>query len=45
MEIGQIGGIGARVIVITAVEQERGTELDLVRTQHHLVMECKLTEN
>ena len=45
MEIGQIGEIGARAIVITVLEQERGTELDLVPTQHHLVLECKTTEN
>ena len=45
MEVGQIGEIGARVIVITALEQEHGTELDLVQTQHRLVMECKTTDN
>ena len=45
MEIGQIGEIGARVIVITVVEQEQGTELDLVQTQHLLVMECKTTDH
>ena len=45
MEIGQIGEIGARVIVITVLEQEHGTEIDLVQTQHHLVMECKLTDH
>ena len=45
MEIGQIGEIGARVIVITVLELEHGTELDLVQTQHHLVMECKITDN
>ena len=45
MEIGQIGEIGARVIVITALEQEHGTEQDLVPTQHHLVMEGEITEN
>ena len=45
MEIGRIGKIGARVIVITVMEQEHGTELDLVPTQHLLVMEGKITEN
>ena len=45
MEIGQTGEIGARVIVITVMEQEHGTELDLVQTQHLLVMECKTTDN
>ena len=45
MEIGQIGEIGALVIVITVLEQEQGTEIDLVPTQHHLVMECKITDN
>ena len=45
MEIGQIGEIGAHVIVITVLEQEHGTELDLVPTQHHLVMECKITDS
>ena len=44
MEIGQIGEIGARVIVITVLEQEHGTEQDLVPTQHLLVMECKMTD-
>ena len=44
MEIGQTGEIGARVIVITALEQEHGTELDLVLTQHHLVMEGKIPD-
>ena len=39
MEIGQIGEIGARVIVIIVLEQEHGTELDLVPTQHLLVSE------
>ena len=34
MEIGQIGEIGVHVIVITVLEQEHGTELDLVPTQH-----------
>ena len=45
MEIGKIGEIGALVIVITAVEQEHGPELDPVLTQHHLVMECKKTDD
>ena len=45
MEIGQTGEIGASVIVIIILEHERGTELDLVPTQHHLVMECKITDN
>ena len=31
MEVGQTGEIGARAIVITVLEQERGTELDLVQ--------------
>ena len=41
MEVGQIGEIGARVIVITVLEQEHGTELDLVPIQHLLVSEGK----
>ena len=45
MEIGRIGEIGARVIVITAVEQEHGPELDLVPAQHHIVMEGKITDD
>ena len=45
MEVGQTGEIGARVIVITVLELEHGTELDLVQTQHHLVMECKITDD
>ena len=45
MEVGQIGGIGARVIVITVLEQEHGTELDLVPTQHLLVMESKIIDH
>ena len=45
MEIGQIGKIGARVIVITVLEQEQETEIDLVPTQHHLVMEGKITDD
>ena len=44
MEVGQTGEIGARAIVITVLEQEHGTEIDLVPTQHLLVMECKLTD-
>ena len=44
MEIGQIGEIGARVIVITVLELEQGTEIDLVPTQHHFVMESKIKE-
>ena len=43
MEIGHIGEIGARVIVITALEQEHGTELDPVPIHHHPAMECKIT--
>ena len=34
MEHGLTGITGAHVIVITVLEQEHGTELDLVRTQH-----------
>ena len=45
MEIGQTGEIGARVIVITVLEQEHGTELDLVPTHHHFAMEGKKTYN
>ena len=41
MEIGRLGENGARVIVITVLEEEQGTELDLVPTQHHFVMEGK----
>ena len=41
MEAGQIGGTGARVNVITVLEQEHGTELDLVQTQHLFAMERK----
>ena len=41
MEVGQIGETGAHVIVITALEQELGTEPDLVLTHHHLAMERK----
>ena len=33
-----LGETGVRVIVITVLEQERETELDLVPTQHLLVM-------
>ena len=45
MEIGQAGEIGASVIVTIVLEQEYGTELDLVPTQHLLVLECKITDN
>ena len=45
MEVGQTGEIGARVIVITVLEQEHGTELDLAPTQHHIVMEGKINDN
>ena len=45
MEIGQIGEIGAGVIVITVLEQEHGTELELVPTQHHHVLEGKIPDN
>ena len=41
MEVGQIGETGVHVIVITALEQELGTELDLVPAHHHLAMERK----
>ena len=41
MEIGQIGVIGVRVNVITVLEQEHGTELDLAPIQHLLVSEGK----
>ena len=41
MGVGQIGETGAHVIVITALEQELGTEPDLVLTHHHLAMERK----
>ena len=33
-----LGETGVHVIVITVLEQERETELDLVLTQHLLVM-------
>ena len=39
----QLGETGVRVIVITVLEQERETELDLVQTQHLLVMEGENT--
>ena len=39
MEIGQIGETGVHVIVITALEQELGTELDHVLIQLPSVME------
>ena len=42
MEIGQIGVIGIHVSVITVLEQEHGTGLDLVPTQHLLVSEGML---
>ena len=45
MVVGQIGAKRQYVFVITVLEQEHGTELDLVPTQHHLVMECKITDN
>ena len=38
-ETGQIGVIGVRVSVITVLEQEHGTELDLAPTQHPLATE------
>ena len=41
MEVGQIGETGVHVIVITVLEQEHGTELDLVPIHHHLAMERK----
>ena len=45
MEIGQIGEIGVHVIVITVLEQEHGTELDLVPTQNLLVMGSKIIDH
>ena len=42
MEIGQTGVIGVRVNVITVLEQEHGTELDLAPIQHLLVSEGML---
>ena len=42
MEIGQIGVTGVRVSVITLLEQEHGTGLDLVQTQHLRVLEGML---
>ena len=45
MEIGRLGENGARVIVITVLEEDQGTELDLVPTQHHFVMEGKITDD
>ena len=45
MEIGHIGEIGASVIVITVMEQEHGTELDLVQTPHHHVLEGKMSDD
>ena len=41
MGVGQIGEIGVHVIVITALEQELGTEPDLVPILLRHVMECK----
>ena len=41
MVVGQIGETGAHEIVITALEQELGTEHDLAPTHHHIAMECK----
>ena len=41
MGVGQIGEIGPHVIVITVLEQELGTELDLVPTLLRHVMERK----
>ena len=45
MEVGLIGTIGVHVSVITALEQEHGTELDLVPTLPHLVMEGYKIQN
>ena len=45
MEIGQNGEIGARANVITVLEQEHGTELDLVQTPHHHVLEGKMSDD
>ena len=39
MEVGQIGETGAHASVITALEQELGTELDRVPTQFLIAME------
>ena len=39
MEVGQIGETGVHVSVITALEQEPGTELDLVLIQLLSAME------
>ena len=39
MEVGQIGETGVHVSVITALEQEHGTELDRVPTQFPIAME------
>ena len=41
MEALRLGVIGALVSVITVLEQEHGTEQDLVPTQHLLVLEGK----
>ena len=42
MEVSLLGMIGVLVIVITVLEQEVGPGLDLVPTQHLLVMGSKL---
>ena len=39
MGVGQIGETGVHVSVTTVLEQELGTELDLVPTHHHIAME------
>ena len=41
MGVGQILGTGVHVIVITVLEQEHGTELDLVAIQLLLALERK----
>ena len=38
MEVGQTGGAGVPVSVITPLEQELGTELDRVPTQFPIAM-------
>ena len=38
-EVGQIGETGVHVNVITALEQEHGTELEIVLTQLRHVLE------
>ena len=45
MEHGLTGITGAHVSVITVLEQEHGTELDLVQTPHHHVLEGKIPDN